>query len=1321
MKMPQFVRCLLVALFTISAASAYAQGSFFTSLSGTVTDSSGAVIPGANVLVRNTGTGIQNDAVTGTDGGFTIPSLPGGIYSVTVSLMGFKTAILNSVTLQAAVPATVKVTLQVGALEENVTVIGDSALVVQTQTPAIQTNLSGAQITSLPLTSRNALDSLTSLPGFNTSGTARNSTVSGLPRSAINITLDGMSVQDNYLKTTDGYFARLSPLLDSVEEVTVTTAGNTADATGQGAVQIRFVTKSGTNQWRGTAYEYLRHDALNANDWFRNRDLPPDPETGKAPKNKLRNYQHGIAQGGPIVPNKAFFFFNYEEQRVPSSSTLQRVVLTPDAASGIFSYNVSGSVRQVNLLQLAAANGQLATLDPTVSKVLADITAATKSSGGVTALNNPVVQQYTWSTPTKNFNPSPTFRVDYEIAKNHRLTGSMNYRHINSNPDTTNDAQLPFPGFATTGSQQSTRWTTSESLRSTFGANLVNEFRIGGSGGATLFSPELEPGMWNGAGGVGNQAGYRLNFNGACCGTGFALTNPGLGSGQSSREASTRVIEDTATLLRGNHNISFGGTFVQGMVWLQNQTLVPTANFGVVATEAAAGMFNNTNFPGAAATDITNAQNLYAMLTGRISSLTGDARINPDGSQYVSLGKSRAEGQMREFNFFAADSWRVGPNVTISGGLRYALQLPFYPTNESYTTVTEESLWGISGVGNLFKPGTLTGTRPSFVQLPSGTYVYKTDKNNFAPSAGFAWQVPGSTGSVGRLLLGSNAGDSVLRAGGAMAYQRPGLSDFTGVFGANQGIAVNLQRDSNNATLPILLRSTPTLPGAPTPAYPIFSSALTNSVNMFDTDLQMPYTQSWSVGWQRRIGRDSALEVRYVGSRHRQDWETVNLNEPNLAGTGFINEFRKAQANLQANIAAGRGNTFAYTGAPGTQPLPIFLAYLNGRPSSQAGDAAQYAGANWTNATFLNYLAAMNPNPFGFLCNTAPTANGPMTGCTTATLTNGFLGNTTFRNNAAAAGMPANLFIVNPDMLGGANLTTNVGGTRAKSFQVEFRKRLSGGLQFGTSYTWSDAEVQRRYGFNQPLAYVDQAGQVGNVQHAVKANWLYELPFGKNKKWGSNSNGFVNALIDGWIFDGVMRVQTGEQLDFGNVRVVGMSIDELRDSVKLRVDSSGKIFYLPQDIIDNTVKAFAVSATSPNGYGALGAPAGRYMAPANGPDCIEEVPGFGACGMRSVIVNAPGLVRFDLSMGKRIQIHGDTSFEFRGEMLNAFNEPYFNPASTAGVPLGMTTAVTAPGGAGVRQPTMNTVAGSSSDSFRLTELLGDNQARIIQLVFRVRW
>ena len=237
------------------SAMAFAQGSFFSSLSGTVADSSGAVIPGADVKIKNNGTGAEFNTVTASDGGFTVPSLPGGTYTVTVALMGFKTAVLNSVTVNASLPATVKVTLSVGTLEENVTVVGESATVVQTQSPAIATNMTGVQIASLPLTSRNALDSLTGLPGFNTSGTARNSTVSGLPKSTINITLDGMSIQDNYLKTSDGYFARLTPSIDSTEEVTVTMAGNTADSTGMGGVQIKFVTKSGSNTWTGTAYE----------------------------------------------------------------------------------------------------------------------------------------------------------------------------------------------------------------------------------------------------------------------------------------------------------------------------------------------------------------------------------------------------------------------------------------------------------------------------------------------------------------------------------------------------------------------------------------------------------------------------------------------------------------------------------------------------------------------------------------------------------------------------------------------------------------------------------------------------------------------------------------------------------------------------------------------------------------------------------------------------------------------------------------------------------------------------------------------------------
>jgi Carboxypeptidase regulatory-like domain len=1297
--------CLALALIVAVGSPAFAQGSIFSTLSGTVVDSDGLPIPGANVKIRNNGTGQEIDLVSGGDGGFTAPNINSGSYSVIVELAGFRTTTIEKISVAAGIPTAVKVAMQVGTLTENVTVVGESATVVQSQSPAISTNLTGQQIQSLPLTSRNALDSLTSLAGFNTSGTARNSTVSGLPRSAINITLDGMSVQDNYLKTTDGYFARLSPLLDSVEEVTVTTAGNTADATGQGAVQIRFVTKAGTNQWTGTAYEYLRHDALNANGWFRNRDLPADPKTGKAPKPELRQYTSGFAQGGPIKQNKAFFFFNYEEERRPAASTLQRIILTPAAASGIFSYGTNGASQQ-NLLQIAAANGQVATIDPTIGKILGQIQASTATSGGVTALNNPLVQQYTWSMPTKAFNPSPTMRLDYEVNRNHRLNGSFNYRHINSTPDTTNNAQLPFPNSLTTGSQQSTRWTTSESLRSTFGQSVFNEFRIGGSGGATLFSPELEPGMWS------DTNGYRLNFNIACCGTGAQLTNPSLGSGQSSREASTKVIENTTTWLKGHHNMQFGATMVQGDVWLQNQTLVPTAEFDIIAGEAADAIFNATTLPGASAADITQAKRLYAMLTGRLTRLTGDSRINAGGDQYNLLGLSRAEGRMREFNVFVSDSWRATPSLTVSGGLRYILANPFYPTNDSYTTLSTAALYGISGEGNINMPGTLGGARPQFVRFAKGQYAYNPDRNNIAPSVGAAWQVPPTTGMM-KWLLGSEEGDVVVRGGWAMAFQRPGLSDFTGVFGDNQGIQVALQADQTNNTLPILLRNNPTLPAAPSVSLPALPASITTRGNAFDQNIQMPYTQSWSAGWQRKITRDSAIEVRYVGSRHLNDWDSININEPNITTNNFLNEFRAAQANLRANIAAGRGATFAYAGAgSGTNPLPIFLAHYNAQNAANAGNAALYSGTQWTNATNLGFLAAMNPNPWGFATAGA----------------SGLIGNATFRNNAVAAGLPANFFVANPDLLGAgttagaSNLTVNSGGTRAHSMQFEFRKRFSHGFAVNPSYTWSLAEVQNRYGFARPLEWVEQAGQVGNVRHAVKANFAVEIPVGKDRQFGSNLNGFTDAIVGGWSFDGVFRVQTGQVLDFGNVRLVGMTKSDLQKEIKVQSGPGGQMFILPADILDNTVKAFSVSATSATGYGALGAPSGRYFAPANGPDCIESAPGYGDCGLRSVAVNGPSLMRLDLGISKKFDLPGRFSFEFRGEMLNALNDPYFNPASTAGVPLGFTSTVTQPAGpAAGRTLTANTTGATNVDNYRLTDLLGDNQSRQVQLVWRLRW
>jgi hypothetical protein len=359
--MTRGLRAFVVLLYLFApGAPAFGQGGTTSTLSGVVVDTSGGVIPGASVVAQHSATNVTTSAVSNAEGVFSFPGLNIGVYTVTVSLQGFKTFVANNVVLTSGVGAAVRAALEVGGLEEVVTV-SSSSEIVQTQSSHISTTINSNQITKLPLTSRSAMDFVTFMPGVSTPGGNRDSTINGLPRGTINITLDGVNVQDNTLRSTDGFFAIVSPRLDAIEEVTVTTAAQGADAGGQGAVQIKFVTRSGGNNFTGSAYHYYRNDKLNANTWFNNRD-------GVA-KAKLLQNQGGFRVGGPIVlpgfdgHNKAFFFMNYEQVTQPSDTTRNnRIVLNTAAMSGDFSYVANGVTQTVNVLQLAARNGQLSTL-----------------------------------------------------------------------------------------------------------------------------------------------------------------------------------------------------------------------------------------------------------------------------------------------------------------------------------------------------------------------------------------------------------------------------------------------------------------------------------------------------------------------------------------------------------------------------------------------------------------------------------------------------------------------------------------------------------------------------------------------------------------------------------------------------------------------------------------------------------------------------------------------------------------------------------------------------------------------------------------------
>ncbi len=1277
----------LVCFVTITSAT-IAYGQVTTSLSGTVTDTSGAVLPGADVVAKADETGTTFTAVTNERGLFTIPAMPIGRYTVTVSLQGFKTVALSDIRLSTATAEQVNIKLEIGALAETVTVKSGTE-VVQTQTNTLGSTLTTEQITRLPLVTRDTLwGAVPFLPGVDTTTGPRASTINGLPSGAINISIDGVNTQDNNNRSATGtgggcgFFSLISPRLDAVEEVTIATGAQGADSAGQGAVQIKYTTRSGTNRYTGSAYFYDRDPRFNSNYWFNNRDRAPDPATGKAPKDQVEVYQPGFRLGGPIqIPglydghDKAFFFFNYEQFRQPGQVSRTRRIVTPAAQQGLFTYGGN----TVNVLNLAAANGQTSTIDPTVAKLLSDIYSST-SAGTLKARSDPNVLDFNYTANAKQLRQYPTWRLDYNLTSNNRLSYSSYFQKYESYPDTLNNAEPRFPGFPVAGGQNSDRWNWNIQERSTIGKNLVNQFVTGYTASHVYFFTEIVPSSFSGVP-VGDQQGFSLNIGAFATTNNNDITTPTASTAPQQRINPTIDVNDTLTWLKGSHNISMGGSFTHIGLWGYNQTVVPTVNFGIATGDPADAMFNTTNFPGATSTNLADARALYSVLTGRINSINSNARLDENTNKYVSLAPGVQRGQLHEVGAFIQDQWRARENLTINAGLRYEYQFPFVPRNNSYATATIPDIWGVSGVGNLFQPGVLTGKVPQYQNLTKNTNAYKADVNNLAPTLGLTYR-PTAEKGLFRSILGSD-GDTVLRAAYTLAYSRGGMGDFTAVYGANPGITITTNRTAANGTLvldtqglPLLLRQTGRLGPPPFQESPVYpnSGIITDQINTFEPNLNVPYAQSYTAGWQRALNRSTALEIRYVGTRFLQSFVDYNFNEINIKENGFADEFRKAQANLQANIKAGAGsgciggvttagcqNNFAYTGAPGTSPLPIFVGAYNKVSKANSSNPALYTGSNWTNTTHLGLLSLYNPKPGGAIDG----GTGTTAGFASLNTTFGLIGNSTFRDNLIAAGYPANLFIANPDKIGGAFIRGNGGGTRYDSLQIEVRRRLSKGLLVEGNYVLGKQQNQTRYSFRVPRDWTLDDGP----RHAVKFNWLYELPFGRGRAFGNNVNAFVDKVIGGWEFDGGGRVQSGLILSFGNVRLVGMTDKDLQKVYKIeeRIDpASGKqlLFILPQDIIDNTIKAFSTSATSSTGYGSLGPPSGRYFAPANGTDCLEVV--NGDCAPRDHYVTGPKVVTFDLSAVKRITLVGHTNFEFRAEMLNAFNNINFTPVAQTG-------------------------------------------------------
>jgi hypothetical protein len=580
----------------------------------------------------------------------------------------------------------------------------------------------------------------------------------------------------------------------------------------------------------------------------------------------------------------------------------------------------------------------------------------------------------------------------------------------------------------------------------------------------------------------------------------------------------------------------------------------------------------------------------------------------------------------------------------------------------------------------------LTGTVPQIVRYENNKSAYNTDWNNLAPSIGAAWRPSVKAGFLSKIL----STDPVFRGGYSLSFTKLGLSFFN--YGNNPGRSRSASRTVNTGTpflgsesgtqvFPVLLRDTNRLVPSSFPTtvtYP-FTPQPNESLDIHYPDWPVPSTHQYSFGFQRALGKSMALEVRYVGNTNTGGWSQWNMVGSSqwsmLKGeNGFYDEFRLAQQNLRANVIAAKGNTFAYTGAPGTSPLPIFMAFLQGIPLN---DPRNQVPGNYTAPTGKN--CTIGSSSFdGRACFSSSSWYNSLRMYDPALTTIAGTGSSGLQNdalmaNAAAAGLPVNFFMANPAMkTGNAYLETSAGNTRYNGLQIDLRRQMSKGLLMQGSYSYSfGRKTFMQRSLREDWFYVPSTG---GPDHAFKLNWAYELPFGQGKQWGASAGRWKEALIGGWEVDGVARVQSGAKFNFGGYRLVGMTEDEFRKMFKFyhhpEVKADGttvdRIYMFPKDVIEQSMIAlYTTSATTASGY-AGASPTGRYIAPASGPDCVQYLAGQCPGTAFRRIVTGPLYGKLDLSFVKRFSLPKNMKIEARMDIFNLLDTVNFNATDNMG-------------------------------------------------------
>lgn len=1093
---------LLVVLVSSSTAFAH-QGT--SSVRGTVKDPQGNVVAGATVTLSNVGTSASRTATTTESGVYGFEFVAVGDYSVAVEAQGFKKAVVTDVHALVAKPTSVDVQLEIGNVSESVTVASGSAeLLVNRDDATLGNNFVNKQITDLPLEARNVNNLLSLQPG-----STRDGFVAGARADQSNVTLDGVDINEaesNQVTNPNSDPAdststlNLSPErstvlrlnAEAVEEFRVTTANPNANQGRSGGAQVALVTKSGSNNWHGALFEFYRTKKFSANNFFNNKSGIEKPA--------LIRHTFGGALGGPIVKDRAFFFYSFEGDRITRSQPIAtaRNVPLPSLGRGEVRYrNPEGGITTLTSAQIASVFPAVG-VNPVAIAALAS--AASRYPANDFSIGDGLnTAGFRFNTPLPAERNSHVGKFDLNLTDKQQAFVRTNVIYdLIARERQFPDTPAPTIWSHPVGIAAGHTWTVSD--------NIVNNFRYGYTREA--FSQQGDSGE--------NQITFRFVFS------------PLTFSRTLTRITPVQNFTDDVSWLKGNHSFAFG----TNIRLIRNRRDTFDNAFDNAITNPSFYQGGGSPISGAVNTfspisgSRVGVQNAVTALIGRLSQYSALFTFDQDGTLLPSGTPAAREFRTEEYDAYFQDAWKLTPNLTVTYGLRYSISRPVYEKNgfEVKTAIP------LSDIFQLRQEAALQGRNfvdPLVLELSgpanNAPPLYNYDKNNFQPRVGIAWSPSFKSGFLGK-VFGKNH-ESVIRGGFSITNDYYGqqlavtfdLNNTLG-FSSSQDIAANtfnlttrpaplftgfgqtvrtLPRidDPGNITFPR------TQPFEPNPAFFAQDRRIESTL---DSKLVAPINYSWNVTFERELPRGLVLQTSYVGRMARNliaSRDVMALN--NLVDPVSRTDWYTVATQLE--ILRSRGTPIS--------AIPQIPWFANMLPP----DIATRMNTNYFEDEVID-----------------PTLNQTQAVYAVALLVYG--NDWTDTQDVIEQGLERNIFF--HPQYGALSGFSSIARSNYHAGSVSLRQRLGRSLSLDFNYTLShsldDASgLQTAGAFGgafilNPLRQRESyASSDFDVRHIINANGTWEMPFGRDRKYFSNINKVADAFLGGWQLTGIFRWNSG--------------------------------------------------------------------------------------------------------------------------------------------------------------------------------------------------